>query len=305
MVFSTVSKFVKEYLSPIEQPPGQNRISKNDLDGISPDGLRAIFSEQHETYRNCRSEAQKLISTLLAGATILVAVFRTEIIQLGSSLSIPNPEVTSPSGAIAFSPEFYVQAATNTLFVGTLLLIFAIGLVFQSATEAISVLQSDGLQPTSVSFSAGYTDPDQPEISTLQTWIEENDQKVSMAMCQMESAYTSLRYGIGFVAAAGIVGASVFLQSFELIAFVNGLVIVVPILVALGYLFRGIVAFEKEYQYHSLRDSVGAGLNKIGQSLERKSIPSHMKVLFIMLYGSLWEYSTTIVFIWADIFWIL
>jgi len=279
----------------------KRHLEEGELEELSIEDYRLILSEQVETHRRLREQAQSIIRMIISGVGIIVALLGY---KLYPDFQLPSRTVTAAGGNLEFD-GLLQGMAENSLFVALLFVILAGGLLFFSVVKSITVLSSDGPIPLSRHKSLDREPKSaitEDSGGKLVQWILTNDIRIVEAERHVEQSYSHIWasfFAAGVAITLGTVALAGWLRAMGAINFF--LVVGGPIV--LFYYLRGtLVALLKRLLKGDFRSAISDSGDVFFDMMHHRGLDSSMKVSLIIFYGVYFEYSRTAAYIWLTLF---
>lgn len=123
----------------------KRHLTEADLEDLSDEDYRLLLTEQFETHRRLREQAQSIIRMVISGVGIIVALLGY---KLYPEFQLPSRTITAAGGNLQFD-GLLQSMAENSLVVAVLFVTLAVGLLFFAVVKSIAVLSRDGPVPVS------------------------------------------------------------------------------------------------------------------------------------------------------------
>lgn len=279
----------------------KRHLTRSDLEDLTTEDYRLLVTEQFETHRRLREQAQSIIRMIISGIGIVVALLGY---KLYPDFQLPSRSVTSQGGNLQF--DGLVQSvANNSIFVASLFAILAVGLLFFSVMKSIAVLSSDGPVPVSRHKSLDRelnSNVNDGTDGRLSEWILTNDARIVEAERQVEQSYTNIwaAFFIGFVAVAltftGLLGWLPAMGAIHFLLVVGGPVVFIY------YIKDSLVMFGSNVRDHGFRSAFSDSVDVFYDRMHHRGPDFTVKMLFILFYGVYLEYSINAAVVWVTLF---
>lgn len=279
----------------------QRYLTEADLEGLSDEDYRLLLTEQFETHRRLREQAQSVIRMVISGVGIIVALLGY---KLYPEFQLPSRTITAADGNLQFD-SLLQSMAENSLFVAVLFVTLAAGLLFFAVMKSIAVLSSDGPVPVSRHKSLDCKPTTQFTDGTdgkLSEWILTNDARLVEAERQVEQSYTHIwaSFFAGGVAvalgAAALVGWLLGMGVIHLLLVVGG-----PI-VLIYYLKDSLVTLVTTVRDGGIRSALVDTGGVFYDTMHHRGLDATMKTVLIIFYGVYFDYSLNAAFVWLTLF---
>lgn len=276
-------------------------LSESELENLSQEDHRFLLGEQFETHRRLREQAQSIIRMVIAGVGVVVALAGY---RLYPEFQLPSRTLTIADGAVQFN-GLLESIAENSLFVATLLVMTAFGLLFSAVVKSIDVLANDGPVPLSRNKTPaedGSPEFDDGASGKIVEWILTNDTRLVEAERLVEQSFTHIwaAFALGFTAV--LLAVSVLVGSLRMLGLIHtGLVMIGPA-VAIYYSKDSVLEFLSTGRDDGLRSGLNAAGKVFFDSYLHRGIGPIMKMVLILFYGVYVRYSLNISYTWLTLF---
>lgn len=279
----------------------KRHLTEAELENLSDEDYRLLLTEQFETHRRLREQAQSIIRMVISGIGIIVALVGY---RLYPEFQLPSRTITAAGGELQFQ-GLLQSMAENSLYVAGLFAMLAIGLLFFSVMKSIAVLSSDGPVPVS-----RHKTPDREPTTRifdgaggeLVEWILTNDARLVEAERQVEQSYTHI--WASFFAGA----VAVALATTALIGWIAGmgalhLGIVVGGPIALVYYLKdSLITLGSALRGGGGRSALEDTLDVFYDTLHHRGLDAGMKISLIFFYDIYFEFSYNAASVWLHLF---
>jgi len=272
-------------------------LTESDLQPLSDEDYRLILTEQFETQRRLREQAQSLIRMIISAVGLVIALLGY---RLYPDFQLPDRTVATAGGSLQFD-GLVESMAESTIFVAAIFAIITFGLLLFSVTKSIAILSDDGPVPLSRHKSIekkSTTHFDSNSNEKLAEWILTNDSRLVEAERQVEQSYTHIWASFFTAFVAILLAGSAFFGLVPMMGALNLIVLVAGPLVFIHYMKDTLSAFFS----NSINKGVRTAIDKSGHifydSMRHRGLDFTMKVILILIYGSYYEYSINVVRVW-------
>lgn len=279
----------------------KRHLTKTELENLTDEDYRLLLTEQFETHRRLREQAQSIIRTIMSGVGIIVALLGY---KLYPDFQIPSRTITTPAENLHLE-GFQQSIASSSLIVASLFVVLALGLLFFSVMKSIAVLSSDGPIPVSRHKSLDRElseDFNDGTDGTIVEWVLTNDSRLVEAERQVEQSYTNI-WAAFFVAIVAVA-----LGSTALIGWVPGMGAIHLLLVVGGpiifvyYLKDSLVTFIITVRDDGLRSALVDTGEVFYDRMHHRGLDSTVKILLIFFYDMYFDYSFNAAYVWLKLF---
>lgn len=274
---------------------------ESDLENLSREDYRLLLTEQFETHRRLREQAQSIIRMIIAGTGIIIALLGY---KLYPEFVLPSRTLTIAGGAVEFHGMLQ-SMAENSLYVAALFAVLGLGLLFSAIVKSIKVLTSDS--PVPLSRRKTVDRESTSEITddtgdTLRGWILTNDNRIVEAEREVEQSYTHIWacFVAGFIAL--FLTAAALLGSLKMIGLIHTALVIIGPSVAIYYLKDTLTTFLRTTLAKGLKSGISAAGDVYEDTYIHQGVDPNMKVAFIIFYGAYLQYSVNIAVVWIAIF---
>lgn len=279
----------------------KRHLNEGDLEGLSNEDYRLLLTEQFETHRRLREQAQSIIRMVISGVGIIVALLGY---KLYPEFQLPSRTIEVDGGNLQFEGLLQSMAETSIL-VAALFVTLAIGLLFFSVMKSIAVLSSDGPIPISRHKSPDrestikFTDGTDGRLSK---WILTNDTRLVEAERQVEQSYTHIwaSFFAGGIAVA--LGTTALIGWLPGMGAVHLLLVVGGPVVLIHYLKDSLVTLVTTLRDSDVRSALSDTGDVFYDTMHHRGLDASMKISLILFYGIYFEYSLNVAYMWLNIF---
>lgn len=275
----------------------KRHLSENDLEDLSKEDYRLILTEQLETHRRLREQAQSIIRMVISGVGIIVALLGY---KLYPEFQLPSRTITAADGNLQF--EGLLQSmADHSLIVAIFFVTLAGGLLFFSVMKSIAVLSSDGPVPVSRHKSLDRELIDDTD-GKLAEWILTNDARLVEAERQVEQSYTHIWASFipGTVAVALVTAA--LLGWLSAMGAIHVLLILGGPVVLIYYLKDSLATFITTIRGGGMRSALSETLRVFYDTMHHRGLDAAMKIALIFFYSAYASYSRPVAEAWLTLF---
>lgn len=279
----------------------KRHLTETDLEDLSNEDYRLLLTEQFETHRRLREQAQSIIRMVISGVGIIVALLGY---KLYPEFHLPSRTITATGGNLQFN-GLLQSMAENSLFVAVLFITLAVGLLFFAVMKSIAVLSSDGPVPVSRHKSPDREPTTQFTDGTdgkLAEWILTNDFRLVEAERQVEQSYTHVwaSFFAGTVAVA--LGTTALVGWLPGMGAIHFLLIVGGPIVLVYYVKDSLVTLVTTMRGAGIRSAFSDTLHVFHDTMHHRGLDATMKVALIIFYGVYFDYSLNAAYVWLTLF---
>lgn len=276
-------------------------ISESDLADLSDEDYRLLLTEQFETHRRLREQAQSIIRMVISGVGIIIALLGY---KLYPEFQLPSRTITAAGGDLQFD-GLLQSMAQNSLFVAALFATLAVGLLFFSVMKSIAVLSGDGPTPVSRHKSLDREPTMQFSDRTdgkLTEWILTNDTRLVEAERQVEQSFTHIWASFFAGAVAVALGVTALVGSLPGMGVIHLLLVIGGPVVFIYYLKDTIQTLVTTVRDDGLRTALTDTGDVFYDTMHHRGLDGTMKVSLIIFYGIYLHYSVTTAYAWLSHF---
>jgi hypothetical protein len=276
-------------------------LNESELESLSKEDYRFLLSEQFETHRRLREQAQSIIRMVIAGVGVIVALIGY---RLYPEFQLPSRTLNIAGGAVQFN-GILESMAENSLFTAAILATATFGLLLSAVTKSIDVLAGDGPIPlsrhktieteVSIDFSDGAN-------GKMVEWILANDTRLVEAERQVEQSFTHIWAALGLGFTAALLTIAALLGSLRMIGLIHTALVVIGSLVAIYYLKDAVLTLVRTALETGLRSGFTAAGDVYFDTHFHRGVGPTMKIAFILFYGVYFRYSLNISYVWLSLF---
>lgn len=278
----------------------QRYLEEEELEGLERADLRMLLSEQFEEHRRLREQAQNLIRTFVAAATVVAGIFSYALYR-DVSLSLDQTSVT---GALLRIGSPYPQMIENTVMMVIFFLVVMGGLLFMAFMDAVNVQRDKGTLPLTRHKEVEQSNPNPFKVdkNSVKGWILQNDRRIVETDRGVQQAYAHLNAAIVssvlvlFLAFGSISG------SVKLLGLIHLGLLVFAVAVAFHYLSAPIMVFIRSVHAQGVQSAIKEALPHYVDSMEHKGIGFNAKISLLILSGTIFRYSGETVELWIGWF---
>jgi len=279
----------------------KRHLNESELESFSNEDYRFLLSEQFETHRRLREQAQSIIRMVIAGVGVIVALVGY---RLYPEFQLPSRTLNIASGAVQFN-GLLESIAENSLFIAAILAIATFGLLLSAVTKSIDVLAGDGSIPISrhktIEIEASSQFSDEADRKMVE-WILTNDTRLVEAERQVEQSFTHIWAALGLGFTAIFLTIAALLGSLRMIGLVHTALVVIGPIVAIYYLKDTVLTLMRTAVDADLRSGFSAARDVYLDTHFHRGVGPTMKIAFILFYGIYFRYSLNIAYVWLSLF---
>lgn len=279
----------------------KRHLTEADVQALSDDDYRLLLSEQLETHRRLREQAQSIIRMVLSGVGIIVALLGY---KLYPEFQLPSRTLTAAGGNLQFD-GLLQGMAENSLHVAILFVTLAIGLLFFSVVKSIAVLSSDGPVPVSRHKSLDRelnTEITDGTDGKLAEWILANDARLVEAPRQVEQSFSHIWASFFAGAIAIALGTAALLGWLPVMGAIHLLLVVGGPIVLIYYLKDSFITLVTTIRGAGIRSAFSDTLDVYHDTIYHHGLDGTMKVSLIIFYGVYYDYSLNAAYVWLTLF---
>lgn len=279
----------------------KRHLLEEDLESLSDEDYRLLLTEQFETHRRLREQAQSIIRMVISGVGIIVALLGY---KLYPEFQPPSRTITAAGGNLQFD-GLLQSMAENTLVVAVLFVALTVGLLFFAVVKSIAVLSRDGPVPVSRHKSldreptAQFTDGTDKKLAE---WILTNDSRLVEAERQVEQSYIHVwaSFFAGSVAVA--LGTTALVGWLPGMGAIHFLLVVGGPIVLVHYLKESLITLVTTIRRTGIRSALSDTRYVFHDTMHHRGLDATMKVSLIIFYGMYLDYSLNAAYMWLTLF---
>lgn len=279
----------------------KRHLSEADLEDLSDEDYRLLLTEQFETHRRLREQAQSIIRMVISGIGIIVALLGY---KLYPEFQLPSRTITAAGGNLKFD-GLLQSMAENTLVVAVLFATLAVGLLFFAVVKSIAVLSRDGPVPVSRHKSIDREPTTQVTDGTdgkLAEWILTNDYRLVEAERQVEQSYIHVWASFFAGAVAVALGFTALVGWLPGMGAIHFLLVVGGPMVLVYYLKDSLITLVTTIRKTGIRSALSDTRHVFHDTMHHRGLDATMKVALIIFYGVYYDYSLNAAYVWLTLF---
>lgn len=276
-------------------------LSESDLEPLSEDDYRWLLSEQMETHRRLREQAQSVIRMILSGVGVVVALIGY---KLYPSFQLPSRTLSIADEAVQFD-GLYQEMAQTSIHVAILFAITGLGLLFFSIVKSTKVLSTDGPLPTSRhkeldnSMTLPVTDGVKGKFGE---WILANDTRLVEAEREVEQSYLNIwaAFAMGF--GALYLSFTAYIGSLTLMGIGHTVLVLLGPAVTIYYLRDTVQTFIRALLANGIRPALDTAADVYYDTFHHRGVGPTVKIVLLLFYSVYYVDSLNFVKVWITLF---